>query len=707
MYDFFYSTERILEGFFTISTFLTSPSRVDDILQKILDEVVEMMGFQRGIICLVDDTKRYLITKVVKNYSSEEAKRAFSINLDITKHDCLETRVAKSGFYIALEDSERDPRITETDRKITQFYKRGSTFYAALKLEDEVIGIICLWSKRKAKFSDDEINILLTFANQISIVIHNTRLFEDNRKKISRLLILQEAVSQLNANYVLDSIHEIVINNALKIGEADDALIYFLDIKKDKRLISNGEKVFTENEQGFLTKIDHGIIKKALDTDDRIIKNAYPEFNDSDTAPVYDQYRSEIAIPLKITDKFKAVLYLAKKIGIFVQDELNVLDILVNNAAASYDNAIMHSLLSLEAKSLKTKVEMLQQREDKLLGFHDIIGNSKKMQGIFHVAKEVAKHDTNILIQGESGTGKELIARAIHRQSDRKSKRFVDVNCAAIPDTLLESELFGYEAGAFTDARRRKIGLLEYAHGGTLLLDEIGDMGLQIQAKFLRMLEDGYIRRLGGTENIPINVRFIFSTNKDLNRMVGDGSFREDLFYRISVVPVTIPPLRERENDIILLAHHYINEFNNKFNKKVKRFSKEAEKTLIKHPWPGNVRELKNIIERVMILQNVSSSIKPDDLPSEIKTAVAKPITMDIDGYSSYSSSYPIDYKMLIDQFTNRIKEKILIRTLESCNWNKTASAQRLGISRYTLLRELKKIDSKEESSTEMPIPKI
>jgi two-component system response regulator AtoC len=702
MYDFFYSTERILEGFFTISTFLTSPSRVDDILQKILDEVVVMMGFQRGIICLFDDTKRYLITKVVKNYSPEEAKRAFSINLDITKHDCLETRVAKSGFYIALEDSERDPRITDTDRKITQFYKRGSTFYAALKLQDEVIGIICLWSKRKTKFSDDEINILLTFANQISIVIHNTRLFEDNRKKIKRLLILQEAVSQLNANYVLDSIHKIIIDNALQIGEADNALIYFLDIKKNKRLISNGEKVFTEDEQDYLTKIDHSIIKKALDTDDRIIKNSIPVLNESDISTVYEQCCSEIAIPLKITDKFKAVLYLAKKMGVFVQDEINVLDILVNNAAASYDNAIMHSLLSLEAKTLKTKVEMLQQREDKLLGFHDIIGNSKKMQGIFHVAKEVAKHDTNILIQGESGTGKELIARAIHRQSDRKSKRFVDVNCAAIPGTLLESELFGYEAGAFTDARRRKIGLLEYAHGGTMLLDEIGDMNLQIQAKFLRMLEDGYIRRLGGTENIPINVRFIFSTNKDLSRMAVSGSFREDLFYRISVVPVTLPPLRERENDIILLAHHYINEFNNKFNKKVKSFSKEAEEILRNYAWPGNVRELKNIIERVMILQNVSSLITPDDLPTEIKTAAATPMTMNIGEYSSFISQPHIDYKVLIDQMMKQIKEKILIRTLESCNGNKTATAQRLGISRYTLLRELKKIENMEEPSKDI-----
>jgi len=700
MYDFFYSTERLLEGFFRISTFLTSPARVDDILQKILDEVVDTMGFQRGIICLFDETNENLITKVVKNYNHEEAARAFSINLNINKHDCLETRVAKSGNYIALEDSETDPRITEADRKITKFYKRGSTFYAPLKLEDEVIGIICLWSKERTKFSDEEINTVLTFANQVSIVIHNTRLFEDNQKKIERLFILQEAVSQLNANYVLDNIHKIVINNALKIGEADKALIYFWDIKKDTSLISDGEKVIIDEEKRYLSKIEQSIIKKALGTEQRVIQNSSI---DSDTTPLFDGYTSEIAIPQKITDKFKAVLYLAKKKGDFRPDEINVLDILVSNAAASYDNAIMHSLLSLEAKSLKTKVELLEERQDKLLGFHNIIGNSKNIQGIFHMLKEVAKHDTNVLIQGESGTGKELIARAIHRQSNRKSKRFVDVNCAAIPDTLLESELFGHEAGAFTDARKRKTGLLEHGNGGTILLDEIGDMNHQLQAKFLRVLEDGYIRRLGGTENIPIDVRFIFSTNKDLSRMVADGSFREDLFYRISVVPITIPPLRERKGDIILLSQHYIEEFNNKFNKNAKGFTKEAEEVLVKYSWPGNVRELKNIIERVMILQDVGIFITRDDLPIEIKTAASREMTTPVDEYLPYSSSYPVDYKLLIDQLTIKIKEQILIRTLELSNGNKTVAAQRLGISRYTLLRELKKLDKTEDSTKEIP----
>jgi two-component system response regulator AtoC len=350
--------------------------------------------------------------------------------------------------------------------------------------------------------------------------------------------------------------------------------------------------------------------------------------------------------------------------------------------------------LSLEAKTLKTEVEKLKEREDILLGFHNILGKSKKMQGLFHVVEEVAAHNTNILIQGESGTGKELIARAIHRQSNRNAKPFVDVNCAAIPGTLLESEIFGYEAGAFTDARKRKIGLLEYANGGTLLLDEVGDMSIHLQVKFLRMLENGYIRRLGGTENIPVDVRFVFSTNRDLSQMVSEGLFREDLFYRIRVVPIMIPPLRERGDDIILLARYYVEEFNKKFGKKVKGFSKEAEQVLKSYFWPGNVRELKNIIERVMILQNIGNIITPENLPAEIKTTQRqKQLNINSDDVVALLSSDAIDYTSVTQKIITEIKEKILENALEISGGNKTVAAKHLSISRYTLIREQKKID--------------
>ena len=692
--------DKLIKGIHRISAFLTAPSSVEDILGKILDEVVDSMGFDRGIILLLDERRENLCTRVVKNYSEEEARRAFSVHLSLKKHDSFETRVAKTGHYIALEDSETDPRTTETDRKISAFYKRGSTFYAHLKIEDDVIGIIAVWTKEKSRFSSDEIDILLTFANQVSIVIHITRLFEINREKIDQLLSLQEAVSGLNSTYSIERIHEILIRSALRIGKAEKALIYFLDIEKNRVFINDGERGFIDDGNEYGDRIGKTIIRKALDGDAITVRQREDGEGD-DTVPLYDGYPSEVAIPLKVKDRFKGVLLLGKKAGAYSRDQINVLDILVNNAATSYDSAIMHSMLSIEAKSLKTEVEKLKEREDFLLGFHNILGKSKKMVGIFHVIEEVAKHDTNILIQGESGTGKELVSRAIHRQSQRHEKRFVDVNCAAIPGTLLESELFGYEAGAFTDARKRKIGLLEYASGGTLFLDEIGDMSLPLQAKFLRMLEDGHIRRLGGNESIPVDVRFIFATNRDLSRMVSEGSFREDLYYRISVVPIILPPLRERGDDLLLLARNYVDEFNRKFNKKVKGFTKEAEEILRRYSWPGNVRELKNIIERVMILRDVGRFITPENIPAEIKASAAQEPVVQVDELLPLTSETDrIDYRLAVEKLTGKIKERILTRALKLSGGNRTKAARLLNISRYALIRELKKVGKSAESGT-------
>ena len=686
--------DKLLQGIFRLSSFLTAPSNVNEILVKILDEVVESIGFDKGIIRLFDESRQNLEAKVVKNYSPEEAERVFSVALNIHEHDCIVTKVAKSGQPIAVEVTATDPRITETDRMLTQIYDRGSYFCAPLKIGDEVIGIIAAWFKEETKFFPEEISLFVTYANFLSIIIYNLRLFEANNEKIQQLMILQEAVSEMNVSYVLDNhILEILVKSALRMTGSEKVLVYFLDIEKDRCLVNDGKKVSIADRGVCDERIGPTIIRQAIDAN-AIVTSRFGAGTPS-TQPVFPDYPSEIALPLTVKDKFKGALYLAKKAGIYSQEETHALDILVKNTSTSYDNAIMHSRLSLEAKSLKTEVEKLKEREDILLGFHNILGKSKKMRSLFHVIEEVARHNTSILIQGESGTGKELIARAIHRQSDRNTKAFVDVNCAAIPGTLLESELFGYEAGAFTDARKRKLGLLEHASGGTMLLDEIGDMNIHIQAKFLRMLEDGHIRRLGGNDNISIDVRFIFSTNRDLAKMVAEGTFREDLYYRISVVPIVIPPLRERIDDLLLLARFYVEEFNRKFMKKVKGFTEDAEIILTAYHWPGNVRELKNIIERIMILHNTGSMITPENLPAEMRATTNKEqLRIQIDNVLPQLTSEGIDFTQVTERITNDIKRKIIENTLEMSRGNKTEAARRLGISRYKLIREQKKINN-------------
>jgi len=685
--------DKLLKSLFRISSLITDPSNVEEIMQKILDDVVDALGFDQGIIRTRNDSREILETRVVKNYNPEERKIAFTVAIDLAD-DCVAAKVYKTGQAMVIEDVSTDPRMTATDRLLTRIHGRGSIFCAPLKIGNSIFGITAIWCRQETRFFPEMLNLFLTFANQMSIIIYNAQLFENNAEKIRQLTLLGRAVSEMNSSTVLDNrIRDILISGALDIGSAEKILFYVLDHEKNRYLIHDGKMMAIEDRRARKFRIEQSIIPRAMDSNAITIKQ--PPFEQDGFLPVFAGYGSEIAIPLHIGDRFKGALYLAKKRNRYTPDQVNILDILVKSACTAYDNAILHSRLFRKARSLQTEVKKLKEREDLLLGFDNIIGTSRKMAGIFHMIQEVAGHDTNVLIQGESGTGKELFARALHRQSHRKGMAFVDVNCAAIPATLLESELFGYEAGAFTDARKRKIGLLDCANGGTMLLDEIGDMSFQLQAKFLRVLEEGYLRRLGGTENIPMDVRFVFSTNKDLSQMVKDGRFREDLYYRISVVPIVIPPLRERGEDVLLLARHYVKVFNRKFRKKVLGFSDEAEQILLVYHWPGNVRELKNIVERIMILQNVGTTILPENLPAEMRTAVeGGPSRIFVDAFLPDLSPEGMDYTALTEEITKDIKGKILSRALEMSGGRKSEAARLLNISRYKLIRELKKSGS-------------
>jgi len=273
---------------------------------------------------------------------------------------------------------------------------------------------------------------------------------------------------------------------------------------------------------------------------------------------------------------------------------------------------------ALENRDLKREVAQLRSTQEYSFSADHLVGDSRHMQSIKQMIRKIAQSDaTTVLIQGESGTGKELVAKAIHFESGRADMPFMAINCAAVPATLLESELMGHEKGAFTDAKAQKKGLFELANGGTVFLDEIGDMEPGMQAKLLRVLEDRSFRRVGGTKDIHVDVRIVSATNKDLLRAIEDKSFRADLYYRLQVIPLYLPPLRERKDDILGLAQHFITNFNREFGKNVKGISKLAEKFLLEYGWPGNIRELKNIIERAIILEN-EELLLLEHLPQEL-----------------------------------------------------------------------------------------
>ncbi|MDJ0622929.1 MAG: sigma-54 dependent transcriptional regulator [Desulfocapsaceae bacterium] len=338
---------------------------------------------------------------------------------------------------------------------------------------------------------------------------------------------------------------------------------------------------------------------------------------------------------------------------------------------------------ALQISTLTYEVKHLRQEIEGKYNFNNIVGDSPEMCEILRMAGEVSKTDTTVLITGESGTGKELLSRATHINSSRSKGPFLPVNCAAIPASLLEAELFGYERGAFTGAQQRKKGKFEIASGGTLFLDEIGDMELDVQAKFLRVLESQEFERLGGDKSIQADVRIITATNKDLEKMVADKSFREDLYYRVSVFPIRIPPLRERRDDIPLLSHHFINEFSRAFGRKAPVLSDKVMEMLINHPWKGNIRELRNVLERAMILSKGDRITRRHVVLNETHE---KPFsTMNIDQIVSLLIQ---DYRVGLEE----IETKCIKFALESSNHNVSRAARMLGLSRATLRYRLEKM---------------
>jgi two-component system, NtrC family, response regulator AtoC len=324
---------------------------------------------------------------------------------------------------------------------------------------------------------------------------------------------------------------------------------------------------------------------------------------------------------------------------------------------------------ALETSDLRREVVQLRS-EHKKFGPPQIVGKSKHMKNVLDMMGKVAKSEAStVLIQGESGTGKELVAKWIHYQSNRAEKPFVAINCAAVPSTLLESELFGHEKGAFTDAKAAKKGLFELADGGTVFLDEIGDMEMGMQAKLLRFLEDRTFRRIGGAKVISVDVRIISATNKELMKAIEEKTFRNDLYYRLQVIPIFLPALRERKEDIVDLANYFIEAFGKEFNKAINGISNMAEKMLLEYSWPGNIRELKNVIERAIILGN-EDTLLFEHLPLEI---IAK---------SSLSTNVPMaTFKLPPEGVDIEEVEKELIRqSLEITDWNQSKAAKKLNL---------------------------
>jgi transcriptional regulator with GAF, ATPase, and Fis domain len=417
-------------------------------------------------------------------------------------------------------------------------------------------------------------------------------------------------------------------------------------------------------------QVSRTIVQRVMSGRRAILINDAPRVVNSTSVEALDVH-SLLCVPLCTPEKQLGVIYMdCRKPGVcFDAGHLHLMSAIAGIAALALENTRFIEMLALENEQLKAEVRVQ----------FDMIGDGSGMQELYRFISKVAPTDSNVLIQGESGTGKELVARAIHRTSSRADKTFVAINCAAITETLLESELFGHEKGAFTGASAQKRGYLEVADGGTVFLDEIGELALPLQAKLLRVLQERELVRVGGTKPIKVDIRVLAATNRTLSEAVKEGKFREDLFYRLNVLSCQIPPLRKRREDIPLLAQHFVEKYGAKCARKIRGLTKEAVESLQRYDWPGNVRELENAIERAVVLGSTPEILR-DDLPESVLEV------------QSAAESTGTGYH---DEVARRKKELIL-EALEKSDGNFTEAAKLLGVHPNYLHRLVRVLDLRE-----------
>jgi Nif-specific regulatory protein len=518
----------------------------------------------------------------------------------------------------------------------------GVEMLAADELSQKAVEIASMDAKKTVPFSLDEMD---------------TKDVVSLQRDHQRLMLLYDFGKAVNSHLEdQDEMLDEIMNTALKTLKAERGFIALVDENTGELAC---ELVRSEKGTDISEKLEvsRTIVHKVLDEGVSIMTVNAQEDTQFDKAKSIREYdiRSAMCAPLLFREEVLGVVYLDNRgsAGSFSQDDQMFLIALCHQAGVALGNARLHRRVVQENVWLENTLKPKFQ----------IVGDSEKMKRVFDTVKKVAPTDITVLIQGDTGTGKELVARAIHTLSPRREHAFVPVNCAAIPKELIESELFGHEKGAFTGATSAREGKFQSAHSGTIFLDEIGDMSLDLQAKVLRILEERELQRVGGSKSIPVDVRVIAATNKDLGRAVEDGSFREDLFYRLNVVAVKLPALKERKKDIIPLAEYFIAG-------RVKKISAKAKRLMEAYDWPGNVRELRNCMDRAVVLGD-GKIIQPEDLPYTFRKG---------------GQVIPAPLETL-----DHMEEDHIMRVLRYTNWNKTDASKILGITRQTLDNKIKK----------------
>jgi Nif-specific regulatory protein len=499
-----------------------------------------------------------------------------------------------------------------------------------------------------------------------------------DREVLKRLYEAQKSISSaLEIHDVLVAVSEQVFAFLPRATHVTVALREEDDSKKP-RYVPVGTRVRGGGEESEAIPITRSVFRKVV-SERAAVLAADAKREVGETASLMAaQILSTIGVPLWIGDEIIGVLQVDNRAstGLFKERDLDILAVLAQTTSQAFRNAWLYQRVKLREERARSENEYLKER-DKSQRFGGIIGESPSMKRVFDQLKKVVDTRVTVLIEGETGTGKELVASAVHHWSNRRDKLFVATNCAAMPENLLESELFGHKKGAFTGATEDKKGLFLIADGGTLFLDEVGEMPLPLQAKLLRVLQEGEIRPVGSNVTKKVDVRIVAATNRDLEKEVAEGRFREDLYYRLKVFPLRIPPLRERREDIPLLAGHFLGKYANEFGREVGGFSQQAMELLQSYAWPGNVRELENEVQRLVIQLDDGEFVQPEHVSGRIRQVenVIDRVRPD---------------KGTLKEMMEQVEKWVLLEALREHDNNKTATAKSLGITREGLHKKLK-----------------
>ncbi|MHC4471450.1 MAG: sigma 54-interacting transcriptional regulator [Planctomycetota bacterium] len=601
-------------------------------------------------------------------------------------------------YYREEEKKTRKRKLKDPDTKGRKARRGGSSRYAAdptAKVERVLTRV----------FEEQGLDGLLDLRSYVENFV------EDRSSAISgrgttreNLARLQEITKAVTSELNLGKLLTLIVESVIELTQAERG---FLLLKSRKKLeIRTARNLDREPIRKPATKISRSIAEEVARAGTPFITINAQTDERTDSDSVTDlKLRSVMAVALKLKGQVIGVLYVDNRFeeGVFSMVDLPLMEAFADQAAVAVENArlvaedqrrqqelerakekveelnrILNEKVRRQSAELLEVKQILRERQDELefkYSYEHIVGESAKMREVFRLLDKVTDGDVPVLVQGESGTGKELVARAIHFNGPRKDGPFVTENCAAIPGTLLESELFGYKKGAFTGADRDKRGLIAVASGGTLFLDEIGDMPLEMQGKLLRALETREIRPLGGKESVKVDVRIICASNKDLRRMQDEEKFREDLYYRLAVISVELPPLRERQEDIPLLVSHFIQEYATGKGEPPKEISEESIAMLAGHDWPGNVRQLRNEVQRAIAFSD--RVIVPEILSDEIRLgSVPRLLTERLSDRA---------LKEITREVVQTVERQVVSEILSQVNWKKSEAARRLGISRPTL----------------------